>query len=125
VDEEATAACRAKERCTRLGRAPSRAVGAEVGGRRITSALRLDDGRLWCATCGGDLGAADGGLYATLHLTEHAVERRSAHGLRYPGSERFVLRHFCCPHCATQVDVQIGRLGEAPVRAIEVGTPSR
>jgi N-methylhydantoinase B len=78
------------------------------------------DGRMVCATCEGDLGAVDDDLYDALHLAEHPVERRSVHGLRYPGSERFVLRHFCCPHCATQIDVQIGRPDEPVERAVEL-----
>jgi N-methylhydantoinase B len=120
VDDDATVRCRDDLRWQRLGAPPTRAVGATPRGRRVSTALRRDGDALWCAACDGPLGAVDDDLYATLHLQEHAVERRAVHGFRYPGSERFVLRHYHCPHCATQVDVQIARRDEPRLRAVEL-----
>lgn len=123
VDEPATAAQRARLRAARLGREPQRPVDVRAAaaiGRRLSSALRLDEGRIWCGACAGPLASVGDDLHAALHLVEHDIERRAVHGLRYPGSERFVLRHFCCPYCATQIDVQIGRRDEPYDRAIEV-----
>jgi N-methylhydantoinase B len=123
VDEAASDAHRRERRRDRLGREPSRPLRPTARGARVSSGVRGDDGRLWCAACGGDLGIAGGDLYDVLHCEERAVEHRAVHRLRYPGSERFVLRHFHCPHCATQLDVQIGRRDEPPVRAIDVVAP--
>ena len=40
---------------------------------------------------------------------------------RYPGSERFELRHIFCPGCATQIDVQIAQVHEDVLDAIDTG----
>ena len=119
-DPEATDACRAQRRRERLGHAPSRQLRPTSRGERVSANLRRDDGRLWCAGCGGELGAAGDDVYDALHLEERPVDRRAVCGLHYPGSERFVLRHFHCPHCASQVDVQIGRRDEPLLRAMQL-----
>jgi hypothetical protein len=87
----------------------------------VSASLRRDGDELWCAACDGALGPLSGDVYDVLHLVEHPVARRAVHGFHYPGSERFALRHFHCPHCATQVDVQIARVDEPRLRAIELG----
>ena len=40
---------------------------------------------------------------------------------RYPGSERFELRHIFCPGCATQIDVHIAQVHEDMLDAIGTG----
>ena len=47
-------------------------------------------------------------------VREVGAGERFAMGDRYEGSERFRLRHFFCPGCATQVDGQIA-LADEPV----------
>jgi N-methylhydantoinase B len=44
-------------------------------------------------------------------------------GDRYEGSERFRLRHFFCPGCATQVDVQIALASEPVWSNMETSIP--
>ncbi|HEX7095642.1 MAG TPA: hydantoinase B/oxoprolinase family protein, partial [Acidimicrobiales bacterium] len=123
VDHDATAARRRELRTARLGAPPSRDLlppDTPRPGTRISSNLRAVDGSVVCAACACVITTGEQDLYGALHLVEHPIERRAVHGLRYPGSDRFVLRHFCCPHCATQIDVQIGRRDEPYDRAIEV-----
>jgi N-methylhydantoinase B len=120
VDHDATVSCRAELRRARLGTEPARAIAPTDRGSRVSANVRRDDGRYWCAWCGGDLGGASGDLYATLHLERRPVDRRAVHGFRYAGSERFELRHHHCPHCATQVDVQISRRDEPELPLVQL-----
>jgi N-methylhydantoinase B len=120
VDVDATARAREAQRRARLGGRAPRALQPTTRGTRVSSALRRDGDRYWCAACGGELGSTDDHAHAALLVVEHAVERRSVTGLRYRGSERFVLRHHHCPHCATQVDVQIALRDEPALRPVEL-----
>lgn len=119
VDEQGTEAARAARRRERIGRAP-RAPLAARRGRPLAAALDLVDGRVCCARCGADLCAAEENPYDVLVPGERAIPDRSPFGVRYPGCERFVMRHFWCPGCAAQVDVQLARPGDPVVRSFEL-----
>lgn len=48
----------------------------------------------------------------TVGLNALLTSERFVMGDRYAGSERFCLRHFHCPGCATQVGVQVALVNE-------------
>ena len=80
--------------------------------------LRALGARVACAHCGADLCATGENVHAHLALREAASGERFALGGRYAGSERFRLRHFYCPGCATQVDVQVALKDEPLLAAL-------
>ena len=58
-------------------------------------------------------------LYDHLTIRTTATSTRAPLGLRYDGSDEFVVRSCYCPSCGRQVDVQVGRADEPVLRAIE------
>jgi N-methylhydantoinase B len=124
VDRQATDAERKARRSTRIGeREPYRGGGA-VGGRRLSSHFRAvetaNGEQVACASCGCRLCGLGERLYSSLVLHEAPAGERSAITDRYPGSERFRIRHFYCPGCARQVDVQVALAGEPVLEAMDV-----
>ena len=113
VDDAATVALRLAMRRARLGGPEPRPREHQRGGRRLSSHFEVRDtnkgkvGDVLCSHCGTRICAEGEGLYQHLTLREVGASARSAMGDRYEGSDRFRLRHFFCPGCATQVDVQI------------------
>lgn len=132
VDEEATARLRAERRRARIGRSPLPPVPPAAGerrGRRLSAALDLlvpaegtpdREGTVTCARCATVLCGAHENVHEHLVVEEASPADRSPLGAVYPGVERFVLRHFYCPGCAAQIDVQVCRAGDPILAAIEV-----
>jgi N-methylhydantoinase B len=119
---ESTEGLRTIERARRLGgRAPKREPTFSLTpGRRLASWLNCDQGRYLCAHCQGVLGDVDDNVRTLLAHDETGVPDRWPITRGLIGSERFVIRHFYCPHCATQVDMEVALKSDGnPVRAIE------
>jgi N-methylhydantoinase B len=123
-DVDATEQKRLAIRTNRLrGSAPRPAV--EVGHRRFSEAFSIVDrtdgieAALVCRRCGTEVCLATENLYEHLLVEETSTAQRSPLGLAYEGSAEFVVRSCFCPGCGRQVDVQVGRAGEAVLQAIE------
>jgi N-methylhydantoinase B len=71
-----------------------------------------------CARCGHRVGSVGEPLAPRLAREDAPVGARGGFGGRYPGSERFVVRHLYCPGCAVQVDVQVARVDDAPIEPL-------
>lgn len=119
VDGPGTEAAREARRTERIGRAP-RPPQPDRRGRPVAATLDLVERRMCCARCGADLCGAGDDPYEVLVVGERAMPDRSPFGVRYRGHERFVMRHFWCPGCAAQVDVQLARTGDPVVRSFEL-----
>ncbi|WP_030915439.1 hydantoinase B/oxoprolinase family protein [Streptosporangium amethystogenes] len=129
VDEAATARLRDERRRDRIGRSPVPPAAGGRRGRRLSAALDLvpaaegsqeRDGAVACARCATALCAARENVYEHLVVRDESPAGRSPLGALYPGGERFVLRHFHCPGCAAQIDVQVCRAGDPVLAAVEV-----
>ena len=118
VDSASTAALRAEMRRDRLGGDEPRRRDQRRGGRRLSSHFEVRNetpgkaGDVLCSHCGTRICAAGEPLYRHLKMTQLNTGERFVMGDRYAGSERFCLRHFHCPGCATQVDVQVALVNE-------------
>jgi N-methylhydantoinase B len=120
VDTAATESLRTDRRRARLGgRTPVPATTVPVAGRRISHAFAAVDGAIVCRRCGSGVCSTGDDLYGALAVVEEPASARAPLGLVYAGSEQFVIRSCCCPHCGRQVDVQISRRDEPLLRAIE------
>jgi N-methylhydantoinase B len=125
LDPGATASRRDAIRGDRLGgRVPRPAT--RVAGRRFSEAFAIvpatdeaGDDSLACRRCGVVLCRTADNLYDHLivHIAPTAVH--APLGLRYDGSDEFVIRTCYCPSCGRQVDVMVGRADEPILRAIE------
>jgi N-methylhydantoinase B len=124
VDEPATVRWRDERRQGRIGRPPAPPAPARHG-IRLSAGLDLlptdpeaADGRgvVVCGRCATVLCGASRNAYEHLLVTDSPVSGRGPLGAVYDGSERFVIRHFHCPACGLQIDVQVCRAGE-PIRA--------
>ena len=124
IDHAATEAERQARRKARLGGREPRESCAPLSGRRLSSqfsAVAVPGGeQVVCAACGHCICAAGAGIYASLAIHEAAAGERSGITDRYPGSERFRIRHFYCPGCARQVDVQVALSGDPVLESIEL-----
>lgn len=125
VDHPATERCRAERRRERIGRTPVPVTADRPIGRRISShlvAVGTSDGeRVVGACCGSDLAPVGGPLASALACREMPVGARGDFGGRYDGGDRFVVRHLYCPHCATQIDVQVSRCDEPVLETVDSG----
>lgn len=129
VDDAATVALRLAMRRARLGGPEPRPREHVRGGRRLSSHFEVratnkgKTGDVLCSHCGTRICAEGEGLYQHLKMREVGSGARFALGDRYEGSERFRLRHFFCPGCATQVDVQIALASEPVWSNMETSIP--
>lgn len=127
IDHDASEAERKVRLKTRLGGRDPRTIEGPVSGRRLSShfrAVAVSGGeQVVCAVCGHGICDAGADIYASLAVHEAVAGERSAITDRYPGSERFRIRHFYCPGCARQVDVQVARAGDPVLEAIELPVP--
>jgi len=127
IDHQASQAERQARRKVRLGGREPRGGEAPLSGRRLSShftAVAVPGGeQVVCAACGHGICAAGEAIYASLALHEACAGERSDITDRYPGSERFRIRHFYCPGCARQVDVQVALSGDPVLEAIELPAP--
>jgi N-methylhydantoinase B len=127
VDAAATGDLRAQQRRQRIGRdpAPRRPFS---GGRRLSTHLRAvaaNGGEtVQCAHCGHAIGRIGEPLYPKLALREAPAHERFALTEHYTGSDRFRIRHFYCPSCATQFDVHVALAGEPLLEAMETAPPA-
>jgi N-methylhydantoinase B len=125
LDAAATAELRNEMRRRRVsGRAP-RARNYVRRGRRLSShfeAIATEDGGeiIHCAHCGEAVGRVGEPLYPRLVLAEAPAGERFPLTARYEGNERFRIRHFYCPGCATQVDVHVCVADENLLEAMEI-----
>jgi N-methylhydantoinase B len=125
LDPIATAARREAIRSDRLGgRTPRPAM--PVAGRRFSEAFAIvpatapgSGDTLACRRCGVALCPTTENLYDHLTIRTAPTSARAPLGLRYDGSDEFVVRSCYCPSCGRQVDVQVGRAHEPVLRAIE------
>ncbi|MFC0527320.1 hydantoinase B/oxoprolinase family protein [Phytohabitans kaempferiae] len=124
VDEDATARLRDGRRRERIGRAPAPLSTAGRRGRRLSAGLDLvpdgDDSVVSCARCATAVCGGRESVHEHLVVRDRPVAARAPLGARYPGGERFTVRHFFCPACAAQLDVQVCRAGDPVLAAIEV-----
>jgi N-methylhydantoinase B len=123
VDDAATRSLRAALRRERLGGRDPRARSHQRRGRRLSASIEAVGKDIFCSCCGIRLCAEGDNLYQHLLLREATSGERFVLGDRYDGSERFCVRHFYCPGCATQVDVQIALRGEPLLEAISTKPP--
>lgn len=119
LDAAATATRRAEVRAERLGAPPAREApaGARAEGEPLGPYLSRDGaGRLHCR-CGEDLGAV------TDDWKRRAARRivgPEAHGRRIRLHPELELREYSCPGCATLLECEVGRIGEADLHSIEL-----
>jgi N-methylhydantoinase B len=119
VDLDATAAMRAAERGRRLGRTPDQ-PGAVGTGRRLSRHAVLAGDVCSCAHCGRAWGRLGDALKRGLLLEEVPVAERWPQAAPVIGIERFVIRRFRCPGCATQVDTEVNLVGAPFVSSFDV-----
>ena len=115
------------------GRSPAPRLPSVPEGLRLSAGLvhatTVDgrdgpDGRVVCGYCGGHLGPA------TANVKEWTVMGEDPAGYRWPltshqpGSSRFVVRHFYCPWCATQLDVEVNLRGSPLLHSTEILPPA-
>jgi N-methylhydantoinase B len=116
VDVAATRALRLARRRERLGGTEPLERGWARIGRRLSthfeSVRQGSEEGVLCAHCGRRICAVGESIHAGLILREKGVGARFSLSDRYEGSNRFRIRHFYCPGCATQVDVQVATLDE-------------
>ncbi len=112
VDMTATAALRKACRRDRLGGREPRLRDRVRAGRRISTHLDVDGGNIVCAGCGEVICGESEPILAALTCVEAPAGERFSLTSRYPGSERFRVRHFHCPGCGTQIDVQVAVAGD-------------
>jgi N-methylhydantoinase B len=109
VDEAATDAVRAGERRRRLAGA---GTGVQTAaGRRLSRHTRLDGDTCSCAHCGRVWGTLGDGIKPGLLVEEVPIPERWPRAGSVTGAERFVIRRFRCPGCATQVETEVNRAG--------------
>lgn len=125
VDEAATDERRLAMRRERLaGQVPARRPAVRPstpdGGRRVSGGLAVVDGSLVCRFCASVVGPADQPVRGALVCREEPVGERWLPAQRYHDPARFVVRHYACPACATQHDVEVARAGEPPLVALDV-----
>jgi N-methylhydantoinase B len=122
VDAAATHALRLARRRERLGgTAPLERDWTRIGRRLSThfeSVRRGSEEEVLCAHCGKRISGVGESIHAGLILCEKGVGARFSLSERYEGSERFRIRHFYCPGCATQVDVQVAMADEPILETI-------
>lgn len=124
VDADATAAERAARRRARLdGREPVERRSTPQPGRRLSSVLVADGDTVVCRWCGTPIAPVGAPVEPGLVLERRPVSARGGFGGRYPGSERFEVRHLHCPGCALQMDVQVARVGDPLLAAIDTAPP--
>jgi N-methylhydantoinase B len=109
VDLAATDAARAGERRRRRAGAGDGAQSAS--GRRLSRHARLDGDICSCAHCGRVWGTLGDGLKPGLLREEVPITERWPRAGAVRGAERFVIRRFRCPGCATQVETEVNRIG--------------
>jgi N-methylhydantoinase B len=128
IDLDATRTLRQARRRERLGGAEPAARTRGRGGRRLSSHFdAVTQGLrevIVCAGCGYQVCAAGESIHAALVMREMGVGARFALSERYAGSERFRVRHFYCPGCAAQVDVQVAMAGEPVLDTLDSRPPS-
>lgn len=112
VDADATDALRRARRRERLGGREPLARDRARAGRRISTHLDAENGQVVCAGCGHVVCDEGAPILAALPCVEASAGERFTLTSRYPGSERFRIRHFHCPGCGTQIDVQVAVAGE-------------
>jgi len=118
VDQAATEELRDERYLQRLGgRQPAEPATLGTGHVAFDHTLAVLDGAVVCRRCGHQLADVGEDHYPALIMESRPVERRAPFALRYPGSERFELRHFYCPACARQIDVQVARRSDPVWRA--------
>jgi N-methylhydantoinase B len=120
VDVGATEARRLAARRARLGGADPAPAAEAVPGRWFGSALVLDGDTVVCRRCGHRLGPASANLRTRLRLEERPVERRWPLAGRARHDWRLVVRHYFCPACARQLDVEVAPPGEPPLWASQL-----
>lgn len=124
IDLAATAARRDAIRAQRLGgRRPRPPLEGGSSGRRFSEALTLvgpvDAEALACRRCGAELCPATANVYDHVVVQREPTASRAPLGLAYAGSDRFVVSTCFCPSCGRQLDIQVGRVGEPLLRAVE------
>jgi len=123
VDLAATQSEREARRRERLGGRDPLPRERDRAGRRLSSHLDVDAGQVVCAGCGTHICAEGAAILAALPMRETDVGARFPLSNFYPGSERFRIRHFHCPGCGTQMDVQVALAGEPPLETTAMLTP--
>jgi N-methylhydantoinase B len=123
VDESATDALRMKIRRDRLGTdVPAEcARRAEVPstGRRIGEYLQQTrDGATQCTWCATEVAGAGRPWKAAAHAVRSPLSRAGSHRSEDPD---FSLVEFCCPTCATLLDVEVTWRDDSPLND-ELGT---
>lgn len=113
VDRDATEALRVTRRRDRLGGRDPLPRVRRRGGRRLSSHFDVEGGNILCAGCGQTICKDGAPMLAALRCVEMPVGERFTLTAFYPGQERFRIRHFYCPGCGTQIDVQVAVAGEA------------
>jgi N-methylhydantoinase B len=125
IDLQATADARIARRRERLnGREPIARTAARRG-ERLSTHFSVTDGNVLCTGCGTAICAVDEPIIASLAMFETSAGYRFAPTDLYPGSERFRVRFFYCPGCATQVDVQVVIAGDQSNETTQIAALSK
>ncbi|MFZ0668352.1 MAG: hydantoinase B/oxoprolinase family protein [Acidimicrobiales bacterium] len=125
VEENATLRLREEIRRDRLGGRDPLPEAEFVDGRWLSSALVISDERdgdpiTSCRRCGTELGSARVNLKTLLVMEERPVARRWALAARNPDHKNFVVRHFFCPGCARQLDVEVARRSDPLIWSVQL-----
>lgn len=123
VDIKATHELRRARRRERLGGVEPASREHTRSGRRLSSHFDLVEAKgqevVVCAGCGQRICAAGESIHSALVMRQTNVGARFELTTRYEGAERFCIRHFYCPGCAAQVDVQVAALSEPVLDTID------
>ena len=119
VDGEATEVLRCERRRERLGGTEPLPRNHARSGRRFSTHFDLDGGAMVCAGCGTGVCDAGQPLHAHLRMQQVSAGARFPLTDQFEGSDRFCVRHFFCPGCGTQVDVQVAVVGEPLLVSME------
>jgi N-methylhydantoinase B len=89
-------------------------------GRRLSRHAVLAGDLCSCVHCGRAWGRLGAGLKRGLLVDEVPVGERWPQVPPVIGAERFVIRRFHCPGCATQVDTEVNLVGAPFVTSFDV-----
>jgi N-methylhydantoinase B len=113
VDHDATDLARAAERRRRLSSSSGahNLLAPEAGATRLSRHIVRHDGICACSHCATEWGAIGPDVKTGLLVDEVPVPSRWPAASGLAGADRFVIRRFYCPGCATQIETEVNLAG--------------